>query len=631
MVVLGVHLASGAGVNLINHGVVFEHFGDLSVCSRTHTLGLVFRTTNVSRQVGILSQMIQAAGLVANEQKGALTPYFVQEVTKITHSVNETAADLSEFLQSFSDTPTHRVKRSTNLLGYLAGSVLGLATDDELEDLVQLVNADRKGTHVVLNQETSYMEVTDRQMGRLTRATMQIENAYLGLVNHIRKTDAHMASLDRHMVLGQVLTFLGFSAMEIQNEVAKIVSAIENMVQTFRLSPVFLSPSEFLKALVNLQDSADLLFPPTKKFLSSYYDVSRVIVKKIGDDFIFMVRIPLMSDKLPFDLYKVNSFWHRSVNRSEWARKADIDDEFLAVRKDSKYFSSLKNLDACVGSRSLTVCAPKHGYQSRDSASCLMALFLNIKSVDNVCIFKYKEDFAPSFTKVGGSWIASSGDDIVATEVCPSTSSKVTIKEGISEIKIKDNCEVVGDSFKLPAFINRQQHQKEIQIITPIKFPDMPSPTEIHDSLADLHLEHLDTFSQAEIHVLHQHSINLHKVFYFSGVLIALVVVALLLITSCVIKHAKRLASLCNCCGIGHLRSVPKSEGRDRSQAQEGADVPLQVFAPIEGRRVPLCERRGRIVDPVRVPNAHRISEIEYEVMVSYIFFIYICCMVVCV
>ena len=399
-------------------------------------------------------------------------------------------------------------------------------------------------THKVLNQVISHLEVTDKQLGRLGKATNKIELAYQGLTHHIRQTDKLLASLNRDIVLSQSINFLAFAAMNLQSEVAKVLNAIESQVETFRLSPVFLPPNEFLQILVTLQDHVKLLFPPTPKYLSSFYDVSKVIVRRTGDKFMFLVRIPLKSDELKFDLFKLTPLWHSAPNGSAWSRRVDIENDFLAVRKDSKYFTPLKDLGQCVGSRSLTVCTPKYGFASPHNPECLMALYKNHATVSSMCSFKYKDDYSPSFVKVGNSWISSSPRALQASEVCPTKSRRIKIPAGISQLAAHDSCQIVGDSFKLPSFVNSQQEVSIITIFPALDFPDLPTPTELKDTLKVLHLGKIDTFSHTQIALLaSQSKITPHKLFPYRNTLIAILVticvIGLCVVGRCIFSYAR--------------------------------------------------------------------------------------------
>ena len=183
--------------SVVNQGVVFEGWGDLAFSSQTHTLGLVLDTSNITKQLEKLSKIVLTTGTVASEHTDNLTPYFVEEVKKIAVNINETRDDISNFLHSFSETNRpNRQRRFTNIAGYVIGSSLGLATDSEINDLVSQINAEHTHTHKVMNQVISHLEVTDKQLGRLGKATNKIELAYQGLTHHTRKTGNRWNTLD---------------------------------------------------------------------------------------------------------------------------------------------------------------------------------------------------------------------------------------------------------------------------------------------------------------------------------------------------------------------------------------------------------------------------------------------------
>ena len=623
MVLVG--CASWGSPTIVNQGVIVEHYGDLAFSSQLHSVALTFNVQNITNQLGRLSKLVVAAANVAQEKPDTLTPYFVTETMKIARVINETGKDVQNFVRSFSDTSKkERAKRYTTLLGYFAGSILGLATDSEIDDLVSQINKEQTNTHSVLNQVISHLEVTDKQLDRLGKATNQIELAFIGLAHHIRQTDTLMTQLNKDVVLSQSINFMAFAAMDLQAEVSKILNAIESQVETFRLSPVFLSPDQFLEVLVKLQDSVALLFPPTPRFLSSFYDVSKVMVKKMGTRFIFLVRIPLKSDTLKFDLYRLNPLWHSAPNGSAWARKVDLDSDYLAVRKDSKYYTPLKDLGQCAASRSLTVCTPKHGFATSSNVDCMIALFRNDPSVNSVCPFSYKEKYSPSFVKVGNFWIASSPHALQANEVCPSKSTVISIPAGVSRIVMKDNCQIVGDEFRLPSFITSQQRDITIDIIPPLDFPDMPSPSQLQSTLKELKLDRIGSFSHTQIALIaNQARITPHKLFPYRNVIIAILVTVGVLVGIGLIRVLMKLRHSLNCCGLAHLISTRNPQASRRSEGVTEVPTPRQpVVSP---RPNPTHTPR---IPPIRsaplVPHNHQISEVGeiYQEMVGCVLFV---------
>ena len=147
-----------------------------------------------------------------------------------------------------------------------------MATDDELADLAEQINKDSENTHTMINQIISHLQVTDSQLERLTKAASQVETAFKALTHHVRKTDTVLANMKTEVVFGQTLNFLAFAALETQAEVQKIISAIEMMVQTMRVNPLFLPPKVFSETLVKLQDEVRLFRPPTANYLPFFYD-----------------------------------------------------------------------------------------------------------------------------------------------------------------------------------------------------------------------------------------------------------------------------------------------------------------------------------------------------------------------
>ena len=618
--------------SVVNFGVVFEWWGKLAFSSQTHTVGLVLDTSNISRQLDNLSDIVLTTGTIAGQNRCNLTKYFVAEVEKIASNINDTRLDVSDFLQSFSETSRQkRSNRFSNRAGYVVGSSLGLATDSEINDLVSQINAEHTHTYKVLNKFISSLDVTGKQLHRFRMATNKIELASQGLTHHINQSDMIMASLDADIVLSQTLNFLAIAAMNLQSEVAKMLNALENQVETFRLSPVFLPPNELIKILRVLQDQDDvrLLFPASPKFLSSFYDVSKVIVRKSGTQFLFLVRIPLKSDQLMFDLFRLTPLWHSAPNSSAWSRRVEIENDYLAVTQDSTYFTPLKDLGQCVGSRSLTVCTPKYGFSNPRNTDCIMSLYKNYETVSSLCSFSFKADYSPSFVKVGNSWISSSPSELQANEVCPKTNPRmITIPAGISKIPANDSCQIVGDLFKLPSFIASQhENNDDINIIPLTDFPVMPSPLELKDTLKILHLEKMDSFTHTQIALLaSQSKTTPQKLFPYRNTIIAILITLILLglftIGKCIFSTGRM-------CSLSYLRSRRERPNHsDKKPADKFScqvpQVPLLLNPNMQNNPPRLPTRpapRRHVVQPPRnlEPKLGPEPEPQYEDMVTHV------------
>ena len=217
---LGWGLPQGTTIDtVISRGVVFSKIGQVAFASKTHTLGLSLDLDHINAH---LIKMAKTAMVTANTVvrfENPLTPYFNKEVARVARTINSTMLDLNDFATTFDPREARRQKRYTNLLGWAASTVLGLATEEELADLASQINENQENTKTMINKIISHVTLTDRQIERLTKATTQVEMAYEALTHHVRKTDKVLANMQTEVVFGQKLNVLVFAALETQAEV----------------------------------------------------------------------------------------------------------------------------------------------------------------------------------------------------------------------------------------------------------------------------------------------------------------------------------------------------------------------------------------------------------------------------
>ena len=486
---------------VITKGVVFDRTTDLAFSAQSHVLVLTFDLRQVFDQLDAVFKMTVTAAKRAREKPDPLTALFVHETLKIAKTVNDSIADLRNFQLTFEREKPAREKRS--LFGWVIGRSLGLATDDELQDLVDQINMKDVKTHTMINQLVSHISVTDKQLARLVKAAENVNSVLTGLTQHLHATDEIMAGLRRDIVLAQTLNILAFSAVDIQQEVIKIISAVERQLQVLRISPLFLPPNVFVEILTKLQDDVQLLRPPTSKFLPFHYEQARLSLDMRGDTLYFFLELPLKADSQQFSLYQITPLWYPLVN-SSWSRKVETPDKFLAVRSDFKIFALLQDLSACVVSNTLTVCSPTTNFLSLPVDNCAVGLFANATNIDDYCLFAYKQSYSPFFLKNGEGWIATTPQVISAKEVCPTTTRHIEIPRGISQFSLQENCGLVGNNFKLESQGKTLQQPREVVIVHDYTIPDVPLSGPVTDAISTLQLSHVPSFTATQLAMLAQ-------------------------------------------------------------------------------------------------------------------------------
>ena len=584
--------------HFIHEGVYFSNPLASQIVTSTHHLVLKLDLKKNMNQIDLVKRSITDA--IHTAPKGnPFTPSFQTELRELALTLTNQQRKFNEFINTQEN--TSRTKR-TPLIGTLFADLLGLPTNDEITDIIHQINSHENQTQTVLNRVVSALSITDKQVRRLTSASAKAATAIKGLRAHVLKLDQALIKIDTNLIMAESLNFLEFAVSRTLNEITRIISVLDRIKITKRITTDLLSPHDLEQVLRLIQNhNIDLLFPATPKYLPLYYRIAETVVTLVDDVYYIIVRIPLKTEG-EYLLYEMNPFWVPYMN-SSWSRKIEEVPSYLAVRKDQKLAFELKDLKNCIVTEISTLCVPDHNTYSFNEPTCALSLF---KGKENVsCAFSYKTDTTPYFTRIDQFWIGSVHTRMTVEEVCDVNTESRTLEltPGINKIPIRERCQIVGETFTLPKYTIHGTTVKNITIVYPpyqmkperhLNIPHLQSDRlEIPKPMKETDLRFLTYTSQIQPHQISWHT-------YTNSTIIFLVICFILVLIFLIKCRYRCYDWLCN---RAPRRTPPRPHTPvTPNNTRTPTATPARTPTPFP-QHIPLVSRMSRVSATPNTPN----------------------------
>ena len=484
-----------------NHGVYFEKVANMVHTTEHHTVVLRLGFSSVLKDLGTLDTKL----LTALQHANSTSPFyshFSQLISTLRVNIHQLRTYTTDYFQTFqgykSPTPG-RVKRSS-LLDTLTARILGLATDEDLDSLIDTVNSNAAKEEGIINRVVSTMKITATHLRKVDLAVNKVNLAVKSMKNHFQKLDTNLAKLDSAFVLSEALTFFTASVDAVDRTVRQTLLDLQEIRLTGRISSSLLPPSTLQKILQDLLNhQLSLVFPPTLSYLPNYFEICSATVRMSELDFLIFVRVPLQIDSY-YDLYRLRPF-AISYENSKWSRRVTDIPEYLGIRADRKVAMAMNDLANCLPAGDRYVCYPKSHFISTTQPSCPLALFQESESVESLCNFQYAFDIQTEFVRISDRWVGTSHSAQKAEEVCPIRTESITIPPGLSSIPVKAGCKITTPDFVLPPFGLQGSSNLTLQVIShPLNITPL-AHLEL-EPLAKIKLQDLKPFKESDLKFL---------------------------------------------------------------------------------------------------------------------------------
>ena len=484
-----------------HHGVYFEKLANMVHTTEHHTVVLRLGFSSVLNDLGTLETKLLTALQHANSSS-PFYPHFAELVTTLRLNIHQLKTHTVDYFATFKgyEKPKEgRVKRSS-LIGTFAARILGLATDEDLDSLVNLVNSNSKKEEGIINRAVSTMKITATHLHKVDLAVNKANLAVKSMKNHFQKLDSNLAKLDSAFVLSEALTFFTASVDAVDRTVRQTLLDLQEVRLTAKVSSSLFPPSRLQKILQDLlSHQLSLVFPPTISYLPNYFEILTATVRMSKLDFLIFVRVPLQTDTY-YDLYRLRPF-AVPYKDSKWSRRVTDIPEYLGIRADRKVAMAMRDLSNCLPTGDRYLCYPKSHFISTTQPSCPLALFQQNELVESQCTFQYAYDIPTEFIRIFDRWVGTSHSAQKAEEVCSNYTKTIMIPAGLSSIPVKAGCKIITTDFVLPPFGLQGSSNLTLQVIshplnsTPLAHLEL-------DPLAKIELQDLKPFKDADLKFL---------------------------------------------------------------------------------------------------------------------------------
>ena len=195
-----------------HHGVYFEKLANMVHTTEHHTVVLRLGFSSVLKDLGTLDTKLLTALQHANNTSSFYS-HFAQLISTLRVNVHQLRTHTVDYLATFKgyETPKPGRVRKSSLIGTFTARILGLATDEDLDSLIDTVNSNSAKEEGIINRAVSTMKITATHLRKIDLAVNKVNLAVKSMKNHFQKLDSNLAKLDSAFVLSEALTFFTVS------------------------------------------------------------------------------------------------------------------------------------------------------------------------------------------------------------------------------------------------------------------------------------------------------------------------------------------------------------------------------------------------------------------------------------
>ena len=185
-------------------------------------------------------------------------------ITTLRTNIRQLKTQTTDFFETFEGHKPHKHGRSkrSNILGTVTAKILCLATDNDLNSVIDTVNANSHKEEGIINRVISTTKITTTHLRKVDLAINKANLAVTSLKNHFSKIDANLAKLDSAFVLAEALTFFTASVDAVDRAVRQTLLDLQEVRLTGKVSSSLLPPSKLQKLLQDLLNYQLSLFFP---------------------------------------------------------------------------------------------------------------------------------------------------------------------------------------------------------------------------------------------------------------------------------------------------------------------------------------------------------------------------------
>ena len=247
-----------------HHGVYFEKLANMVHTTEHHTVVLQLGFSSVLKDLGTLDTKLLTSLQHANNTSPFYS-HFAQLISTLRVNIHQLRTHTVDYFATFKgyETPKAGRVRRSSLIGTFTARILGLATDEDLDSLIDTVNSNSAKEEGIINRAVSTMKITATHLRKIDLAVNKVNLAVKSMKNHFQKLDSNLAKLDSAFVLSEALTFFPASVDAIDRTVRQTLLDLQEVRLTGKVSSSLFPPSRLQKILQDLLNhQLSLVFPP---------------------------------------------------------------------------------------------------------------------------------------------------------------------------------------------------------------------------------------------------------------------------------------------------------------------------------------------------------------------------------
>lgn len=374
-----------------------------------------------------------------------------------------------------------------NLIGWVASSLFGLATEDEtraISDHVdQIEDAEKLSSEQITHvsgQLSSFINATNDRFANAVAASDNNHKLIKQLEDGIRdlqRADANINDIWKLIIIGiRGLASYTDTVQNLQAESSKWVGGAQTLLEGY-LPRVFVTPNMLKTVLQNVAIYLQSHFPAFSLSHSDpgyYYQVRNIRFTQTDRFLYISINIPLKSLTSYFDLYSV-ILMPVPLNATTTNTSLIVDVlPYFAVSRDNNYYAEIDHnvYASCIGT-DVKRCHSMVSMRSRQIPSCVSALYFDRPSqVAVACNLRYQtSSLFEGAVDVGSGYFLASSSASEWSMGCPDKSPLTIPGCVFCVIKLGCGCSLSGDTFFLPPRVDYCHAGGNISFMHPVNLP----------------------------------------------------------------------------------------------------------------------------------------------------------------
>ena len=394
-------------VSRVHYGVVFKSKGKMTMLSDTWTHTFQVKIPDMVKWEPIISCKTSKTLHCSPDEQIAKEINIIRKtmVSELQHTI----LTINEMIPEMR---VGRVPKSLQIIGQLANSLFGTATQGEIDTLTKHINMI---TSTVNKLSGSFA----REQGNFGSALGLIDVRFDNVMESINETrsitynlvTAMQKEADKEAFLDEIILNQTEITAELRNKLSKLSVAVASLVQG-RIPPYLVEPKQMRSAIIEISKHLKLQNPLYKLAITApqyYYSYEKFIYSRKGSFLYIAIQFPITFHD-PFKLFKVLTFEIPVATKTNDSSSLVLEnDYFLISERDHLYATTSKQIiNGCIDGK-IKLCPDLKMAQFTSKSSCLTELYSgrNLSLIKDLCDYRFKRgSIVPKIQEITPSQLA---------------------------------------------------------------------------------------------------------------------------------------------------------------------------------------------------------------------------------